>query len=296
MNKYRLSSKSFERETEDEKILPYKVYFLAVEGNHTEKEYFEGLSKYRTTLGINARVNVIVLNRSRRDTNSTPDNVLELLEEYIRLRDSSEKKYLDIPEDFTKKYGEDFIITFLNTPEKLTHKERNAFVNDLRNLGYDIYYRRYLSKYDGDYDEFCIMIDRDVHSHSKESLKKCIDHCKNNGYRFFITNPCFEFWLLLHLSDVKAEYSDRLEQIKENEKVSANHTFVSNEVSKKAHHGKSGIGFKTNYLPNIPLAIQRAKDFEADPEKLLDNIGCNLHELITEMMSFSPKNELNTEK
>lgn len=39
-NSYRLSSSAFDREKEDEKIEPLKIYFLSVEGNVTEKEYF----------------------------------------------------------------------------------------------------------------------------------------------------------------------------------------------------------------------------------------------------------------
>lgn len=45
-NKYRLRANQYDRETEDEKIRPYRIYYIAVEGNATEKEYFEGLSAY----------------------------------------------------------------------------------------------------------------------------------------------------------------------------------------------------------------------------------------------------------
>lgn len=286
MNRFRLSSNSFERETETEKIPPQKIYFLAVEGNVTEKEYFEGLSYYRTLLGINARVNVIILKRAKSDTNSAPLKVIELLEEYLQLRESNEQGDLDIPEEFLEKYGDDFIRTYLNSPEDLAKEDIQGFLSDLSSIGYDINYRQYLKKYGTDTDEFCVLIDRDMHSHSKENLKYCIDHCRKNHYRFFIANPCFEFWLLLHLSDVKNEYADRLDLIKDNPKVSANHTFVSREVSQKAHHGKSGIGFKQHYLSNVVTAVQRSQDFATTPEDLLDNIGCNLSILISEMMSF----------
>ena len=287
MNKFRLSSNSFDRETEAERIPPQKIYFLAVEGNVTEKEYFEGLSYYRTLLGINAKVDVIVLKRAKHDTNSAPLKVIELLEEYIQLRESNEQYTLDIPEEFLSKYGDDFIRKYLNSPEELTKKDIQCFLNDLSSLGYDINYRQYLKKYGSNTDEFCILIDRDMHSHSEENLKYCIDHCKKNHYRFFIANPCFEFWLLLHLSDVKVEYANQLDLIKDNPRVSANHTFVSREVSQKAHHGKSGIGFTKNYLPNVFTAIQRSNDFATDPNELLNNIGCNLSLLITEMINFS---------
>lgn len=198
MNEYRLSSNSFERETDAEKIPPQKIYFIAMEGNVTEKEYFEGLSFYRSALGINAKVDVLVLNRSRQDNNSAPSKVIELLEEYLMLRESHEEYDLDIPKEFSTKYGDDFIRTYLEAPESLSRKDIQAFLNDLNSLGYDINYRQYLKKYDGDTDEFCILIDRDMHSHSKDNLQSCINHCKERNYKFFIANPCFEFWLLLH--------------------------------------------------------------------------------------------------
>ena len=59
-NKFRLSSKAFEREEESEKVKPHKIFFLSVEGNVTEKEYFEGLSSNRVKLGINSIVDVEV--------------------------------------------------------------------------------------------------------------------------------------------------------------------------------------------------------------------------------------------
>ena len=45
-NRYRLSSNAFERETEEDKVAPQKIFYLSVEGNATEKEYFDGFSLY----------------------------------------------------------------------------------------------------------------------------------------------------------------------------------------------------------------------------------------------------------
>lgn len=69
-NKYRLRANQDDRETEDEKIRPYRIYYIAVEGNATEKEYFEGLSAYRENLGIHGIVSVEVLQRSSKDGHS----------------------------------------------------------------------------------------------------------------------------------------------------------------------------------------------------------------------------------
>jgi len=93
-NRYRLTSTVYDREDEAQKIIPEKRVFLSVEGNVTEKEYFDGLSKNRVKIGINAKVDVEVLRRGKKDTNSAPQQVIELLEEYIRLREQNEDDIL----------------------------------------------------------------------------------------------------------------------------------------------------------------------------------------------------------
>lgn len=289
-NKYRLTSTVYDRELDIDKENPLKIYFISVEGNATEKEYLEGISKYRERLGINAKVNVEVLRRSSKDTNSAPEQVIELLEEYLRLREEGKEDLInDIPLEFREQYTDEFIRTYLISPEKIPKKQRNQFCTELKKMGYDINYRKYLAKYQQDMDEFCVMIDRDVHTHSEVNMKDCIEHCRKEGYRRFIANPCFEFWLLLHLADVKAEYN--LEDIKRNKIESRMHTFVSKEVSNRVGHGKRGINFEKNYLPLVDVAVERAKDFASEEERLIDDIGCNLWKLIEDMKVFENKRQ-----
>ena len=286
VNKYRLSSKSYDRETPNEQITPRKIYFISVEGVATEVEYLQGLSDYRTELSINALVNIEVLRRKTKDGYSAPEQVIELLEEYLSLREAGNNIFPDIPDEIKNNFSPDFIQLYIETPESISPKERNRFELALRKTGYDLAYRKYLSKYTSNFDEFCILIDRDAGSHSSEDMNFILQYCKEKKYRCFITNPCFEFWLLLHFSDVYEEYSDQLDLIRENKKVSNAHTFVSNELSVKAHHGKKGIAFKEKYLPHIEEAIIRASKFASDNEALITDIGCNIWILIKEMQSL----------
>ncbi len=286
-NRFRLMRTDYEREAEGDRIEPQKVFYLSVEGNVTEAEYFEGISKYREQLGINGRVDVEILGRSSKDTNSAPRYVLELLEEFLVLRELGQERLIEeIPLLFIQKYGEEFIRTYIQNPCEIPKKERNRFAGDLRKIGYDINYRKFLSIYKNEGDEFGILIDRDSLAHSEQEILECLQHCKKSGYHFFISNPCFEFWLLLHLSDVKEEYKDRLDEILENQKISRRHTFVSKEVSDKAHHGKSGIDFEKNYLPYVFTAARRAKMFEAGDEQLASRIGCNLWKMMDILKAF----------
>ena len=286
-NRYRLTSTVYDREDEAQKIIPEKRVFLSVEGNVTEKEYFDGLSKNRVKIGINAKVDVEVLRRGKKDTNSAPQQVIELLEEYVRLREQNEDDILqEVSEQFKEQFSMDFIKQFLETPDKLPKKQRNLFATELKKIGYDINYRKYLKKYNNERDEFAVLIDRDMQTHSESNMSECIKYCRDNGYKCYIANPCFEFWLLMHLADIEAEFGDQLDKIKENKKVSEQHTFVSREVSNRAHHGKSGIDFARKYLPYMDKAVIQAKKFSDDEYELVDSIGCNLWRLIEELKRY----------
>ena len=286
-NRYRLASTVYDREDEAQKIIPEKRVFLSVEGNVTEKEYFDGLSKNRVKIGINAKVDVEVLRRGKKDTNSAPQQVIELLEEYVRLREQNEDDILqEVSEQFKEQFSMDFIKQFLETPDKLPKKQRNLFATELKKIGYDINYRKYLKKYNNERDEFAVLIDRDMQTHSESNMSECIKYCRDNGSKCYIANPCFEFWLLMHLADIEAEFGDQLDKIKENKKVSEQHTFVSREVSNRAHHGKSGINFARRYLPYMDKAVIQAKKFPDDEYELVDSIGCNLWRLIEELKNY----------
>lgn len=178
-------------------------------------------------IGINAKVDVEVLRRGKKDTNSASQQVIELLEEYIRLREQNEDDILqEVSEQFKEMFSLDFIKQFLEDPDKLPKKQKNLFATELKKIGYDINYRKYLKKYNDELDEFAVLIDRDMQTHSESNMLECIKYCRDNGYKCYIANPCFEFWLLMHLADIEVEFGDQLDKIKENKKVSEQHTFV----------------------------------------------------------------------
>lgn len=189
----------------------------------------------------------------------------------------------EIPNEFIEKYGIDFINAYLENLDSLSKKQKSEFVTDFKKIGYDINYRKYLSKYNNTYDEFGILIDCDIQNHSHTNMLECIQYCKKMHHQCYIANPCFELWLLFHLCDVKEKYKEKIDMIKENAKISANHTFLSKEVSTIAHHGKSGIHFKENYLTHVDEAIARAKEFSNGKDNLIDEVGCNLWQLLEKM-------------
>ena len=84
---YRLGSNSLFIRPHEDSIEPKRVVFLSTEGTKTEVQYFHFIEQYREQLGIDAIIHIEVLRRH--DTNSDPENVLDLLEEYIHFRENN---------------------------------------------------------------------------------------------------------------------------------------------------------------------------------------------------------------
>lgn len=274
----RLGSNSlFDRSLEDS-IKPKRVVFLSTEGTKTEVQYFKYINEYREQLGIDAIVHVEVLRRY--DTNSDPENVLELLEEYIQFREN--KMFETIIGSLSlKNYSTEFIRDYLENSSNLSKKDCNKFRAVLAEEQIDLLYLDFLNRYQEKDDLFGIVIDRDCGSHSVEQMSRVIGRCKKKNYLCYITNPCIEFWQLLHVSDVASEYSESLEDILRNELDEKKNSFVSNLLFAKTGQRKAIQAkiFKDFYLPNIDLAIERAKGF-APSDQLLEKLGSNLWELI----------------
>lgn len=287
MGGYRLYSNSFERTEELNPDNPKKVVFLSVEGTVTEVRYFKHLEKHLQQC-CDAVYRVEILQRRRKDGASSPEHVIELLNEYMELRGEEEPE--PWMERLKGKYKKEVIKALINKPldDALTSVER-SICEELLIAGVHLQYRKFLRNLSkGDEDIVAAVIDRDggEGGRSRETIETCIEEAKTRGYGLFMTNPCFEFWLLLHLCDVKEEYANRQKELLENKHESSRkHTFVSFEVSKRAHHTKeiSKKKFDQEYYPNIYQAINRAKDFATDINKIIDSLGTNLPELLSKL-------------
>lgn len=283
-SRYRLTSTAFKRDDDENKINPKRMIILSVEGDDTEKDYFQHLNAHLD----NALIQIEILRRKRGTGYSDPFNVIELLSEYLDVREG----HL-IPEELfdklVEKYSQETLQAYLNNDEKLTSEVINGIEDELFRVGVDLEYRRYLQTFDNETDYFAVVLDRDCGSHSRELMQECFEVCKDRGCGYFVTNPCFEFWLLLHLCDVKTEYTiEELEKMKQNPKISNRHTVVSQEVSNRIHHAKhiSLQQFEKNYFPCIPDALVRVQHFKTSYPEILDDIGTNLPLLFKELKLF----------
>ena len=284
-NPYRLrSSDLFLRLDDGINEQPRRIVFLSVEGSITEVDYFRNIDKFRAELGINALVRIEVIRRSYDDTRSDPSSVLSLLEELVDLHENGAdvSKLVSI---LPPCYDAECVRTYLTRPESIDAAVVSAFRKKMHSIGLDIAYMKFVSSCDEREDLFCVVLDRDSDSHSIKQLEDTAAKCFEKGYKFFITSPCFEFWLLMHLCDVSSSYEKEIEEIRKNHRISNRHTFLSYEVSRRANHKKriSEPIFKKEYLPNIDYAIAQSEKFETSVENIIKNglIGSNLRDLIS---------------
>lgn len=136
----------------------------------------------------------------------------------------------------------------------------------------------YSGTYDDRLDKFMIVIDRDKGSFL--NYRKFIDDFKDE-FVLGITNPCFELWLLLHKQNAVTNIiNPQYEEILENNRISNNHTFVSDLVSREFHmNPKTGMRF-AKFKENVIYAIDQEKALEQDLYMLEDRIGSNIGMII----------------
>ena len=83
--------------------------------------------------------------------------------------------------------------------EKLAEKEK--IINVAEHIS-EILQIQELTYAEG-FDKICLIVDRDPLSFSEEQYDQVVQICKERQIDFYVTNPCFEFWLLLHFPDHK---------------------------------------------------------------------------------------------
>lgn len=289
-----------------------RTIFLMLEGGRTEPRYFQHLSDNLTAYGFLTSIELQLLEKEGDEKGfSNPLKMYQMLMEYVE--DAKKKKVgwnrfkyllkvklknsfssrewaylfqemeqaIDPPEnrddriyDFSVLYDKllDHLCAMENQPKKLI-KTLNSF---------------HYEPIDFDFvtDSIYLICDRDQNSFSKSQYQTVLNSCHKNDICFCPTNPCFEFWLLLHLQDI------------ENSDVPQ---FLKNAKVEKSKESKSKISFceqrlrsadpsfsKTCYDPKkyvqfLEMAVQRAEALCTDSTKLVDQVGSAIANLIRDM-------------
>ena len=125
-------------------------------------------------------------------------------------------------------------------------------------------------------DEIWIVIDRD--SWEREQLEEVFEGCQKFKYNLAVSNPLFEYWLLLHFENGKG--------IKSSKECSL-------RLQKFLPHFEKGRLEITKIIPRIQNAIQHAEAKDKPPcQKWPDSNGSTVYRLVKKLpmnMSCLPK-------
>ncbi len=294
-----------------------KRYFLVFEGASTEKIYFEALENARHDVEINPLIELVPIIRSySEDGWSNPKKILDRIISNIEEEKTGQLTYesllnriMDylydekilttskvqahalwgILEDgckkILKKYLNDNVDNLVEDCNKLTEylNQESDVVNIVDDIS-DIICTSNIT-YDNGFDKICLIVDRDKESFlalpGNNQYDYVLQTCREKEFGFYVSNPCFEFWLLLHFDEVFELDRDKL---LENPQVTAKRRYTEHEL-RKLLPGYS----KSNYnaaalMKRVEMAIKNEKEFCEELDGLRDKVGSNVGKIIKELM------------
>ena len=293
-----------------------KKYFLIYEGSDTEVIYFDAVRTMRESIGINPLIELIPIIRSFSEEGwSNPKKILDRVIE--NLRESKEQfisyesllnrimDYLYETKVITtsKILARNIWKTMLQTCDKKLKKSTEDRVDNIEtsckilmedlceeyevvNIVEDIseIIKDSGLTYEEGFDQICLIVDRDkdsfISTPENNQYKYVLDKCNKMGFQFCVTNPCFEFWLLLHFDEV---FELDEEKLLNNSKVTAKRRYSENEL-RKIWPGYNKSSYHSEKLvKNIDKAIENEKKFCEDIEKLENSVGSNIGRLVQKM-------------
>jgi len=284
-----------------------RKYILVCEGQVTEVQYFQGVIDNRITIGINPIIELLPVLRSiQQESHSHPKKILSLIEEHIEEYHSvkmlinkmidycAENGFVNNTDIYTLKSLEQDILycfeeKFNLTPEdKIIDKsyiisELVKYIEDKLDLTKQVeniieYIEEQEILYIKDKDYICLIIDRDKGSVKSDQYSEIIQKCEERGIRLFVSNPSFEFWLLLHSEKVFNYDSNKLlDNKKEGEKRYLEK--VLSEVFEGYRKEKINVH---RFIPHIKKAIVNEKKFCEDIRELEEKLGSNIGVLLEE--------------
>ncbi|BEO93346.1 RloB family protein [Fusobacterium nucleatum] len=291
-----------------------KKYFLVFEGNRTEGIYFNAINELKDKIGINPLIEIISIERTYTEEGwSHPKKILEQLLKDLKEIENGELSYKTLIDKIMWIIIEDekFSSKILKeiSPEEIIEDIKNeieSLDNIVENIEEDceFFLNMIIKKffltieeipniletvlknieneqitYSEDIDKMCLIVDRDKKSFKEEQYNYVKEECKKKNFKFFVTNPCFEFWLLLHFDEV---HSINREELLENKRVNSKVRYVQSELKKYFPYNKNRYNAEL-LIEKIDLAIENEKSFCKDIEELKDELGSNVGLLIQEL-------------
>lgn len=293
-----------------------KKYFLVYEGSDTEVLYFDAVDSMREDIGINPLIELVPIIRSYSEEGwSNPKKILDRVIENLEESKTKHISYETLLNRFMDYFYETKIITTSRVQARSIWKTMCRFceVNLQKTLSEDVkdienacnliceelqkeYELEHIISdisniikeggltYAEGFDKICLIVDRDresfVSTPENDQYAYVVDKCKEKDFGLYVTNPCFEFWLLLHFDKVFEVDKNKL---LENPKVTAKRRYTEQEL-RRIWPGYTKSSYRAEELVReIDRAIENEKQFCEEVVSLKNSVGSNLGKLIENM-------------
>jgi len=293
-----------------------RKYYLVYEGSDTEVLYFDTVNAMREDIGINPLIELVPIIRSYSEEGwSNPKKILDRIIENLEESKTNSMSYETLLNRIMDYFYESRVITtskiqarsiwktMCRICDEDLHKTLDSDVEDiehtcniiLEKLGKEYELIHVVSDisniikeggltYAEGFDKICLIVDRDrdsfVSTPENNQYDYVVNTCGEKGFGLYITNPCFEFWLLLHFDEV---FELDQEKLLENPKVTAKRRYAEQEL-RRIWPGYEKSTYKAmEIVKHIDKAIENEKEFCEDVVLLKNKVGSNLGNLIKEM-------------
>lgn len=290
-----------------------RKFYLVFEGSDTESIYFDAVKSMREQIRINPLIELIPIIRSFSEEGwSNPKKILDRVIENLRESKEHSMSYesllnriIDYLYDIKaiangRVMARSIWKTMQSVCTEVLNKSLADMVEDvegacniliasimkvykIENVVGDIseIIKDSGLTYSEGFDKICLIVDRDrdsfVSTPDNNQYKYVSEKCKEMGFEFYVTNPCFEFWLLLHFDEVLG--LDR-EKLLQNPKVTAKRRYTEDALHKiYPRYRKSSYNAEI-FVKNIDRAIENEKQFCEDIEQLEYSVGSNIGNMI----------------
>ena len=290
-----------------EKMYEMPKYFLIYEGESTEPVYFDGIVVNRNKLALNQTLTIVSVLRSLEDlSKSHPKYALKMANE-IMVASSND---IITKENLLKSINDYLVTNKVENHEELLKKAEDYITNyasdeinndEIRNIVVDIYkddifvnlannilnyleVQKNVLDYNSEIDIINLIVDRDKGNFKEQQYDDLVKECNNKNIKLYVSNPCFEVWLLMHFDEFeKLDFKKLLENKRVNTSKKAR-KYTDKKLSEIIGYDKSKLNFD-DFVDKIDLAIRREKNYCEDVIGLKNNVGSNIGILITNMRS-----------
>ncbi len=266
------------------------LYIFFTEGSCTEQIY---LNELKTDKRVKQNIKLEVLNRGKGSSGRA--NPKTMLLDIIEFMAEVSKVTKNDNSRISQYYDE---LCVVNSPlsrlevtiqelRKLTDKYPKILSEDKNGIKQQLYSISLISTYDPLYDKICLIIDRDECSFTEDQFDEVIEKCSEYGFELGISNPCFEFFLLMHLSNLDSIDKECLiENAKENKKTFTQRLLEQYTLEISGSQYKKEKYNAPEFISKIDIGIQNINNYEIENERLKNSVGSSVFRIIESIMDL----------